>query len=217
MSDLGKRIRKARRKKGLTIEILAQESGLSKGFISQIERGYSQPSISSLKRLAPPLGQSVATLMSDVEDVNVPEYIYSLDGENNRQSEQHYTIYQQGNHPAQSKMPLARVIKKNKRKQLRLPGRDLYYEVMSPLFDCSAEILLVNAKIGDNTGDDYICDQSERFGIVLNGRIEINIKNEKYVIEQGDTIHIRAYVPHKWIALEGDVIKVIWILVPPAF
>jgi len=216
LNALGKKIRKARRKKGITIEVLAMESGLSKGFISQIERGRSQPSLSSLKRIAPPLGHSVATLISDAQSVNLTEYIYAMNDDNNQKT-QSYSLYQHDHGFALNKQPLARVIKKDNRKQLRLPGRDLYYEILSPLFDCRAEILLVNAEVGDNTGDDFICDQSERIGFVMNGSIEVLVKNEKYIIEECDTIHLQAYVPFKWVAIAGDVIKVLWVLVPPAF
>ncbi len=49
---LGKAIRAARQEKGLTVERLAREAGLSTGLISQLERGLGNPSFLTLQRLA---------------------------------------------------------------------------------------------------------------------------------------------------------------------
>jgi len=45
------KLREIRQSRGLSIEELAKRSGLSPGFISQIERGLNHPSISSLREI----------------------------------------------------------------------------------------------------------------------------------------------------------------------
>lgn len=49
---LGAQLKVAREKKGYTLKQLSEVSGLSIGFISQVERGQTDPSLSSLKNLA---------------------------------------------------------------------------------------------------------------------------------------------------------------------
>jgi transcriptional regulator with XRE-family HTH domain len=49
---LGSRIAEIRRKKGMTSEQLAQENGISKGYLSDIENGNKLPSLLMLERLA---------------------------------------------------------------------------------------------------------------------------------------------------------------------
>ena len=49
---LGAQLKTAREKKGYTLKQLSEISGLSIGFISQVERGQTDPSLSSLKNLA---------------------------------------------------------------------------------------------------------------------------------------------------------------------
>ncbi len=57
MEDLvGSRIRMLRRQKGWTLEALSARSGLSVGFLSQVERGLSSLSISSLQAICASLG-----------------------------------------------------------------------------------------------------------------------------------------------------------------
>ena len=49
---LGKAIKAARLERGLTVERLAREAGVSTGLISQLERGLGNPSFLTLQRLA---------------------------------------------------------------------------------------------------------------------------------------------------------------------
>jgi transcriptional regulator with XRE-family HTH domain len=49
---MGARIRKRRLQLGMTLNDLAQASGLTKSFVSQIERGRNSPSISTLRGIA---------------------------------------------------------------------------------------------------------------------------------------------------------------------
>jgi transcriptional regulator with XRE-family HTH domain len=56
---VGARIRGLRRERGLTIEQLASATGLTKGFISQLERDTTTPSLSSLARICDALGVRV--------------------------------------------------------------------------------------------------------------------------------------------------------------
>ena len=68
--QLGKKIRDLRSRRGLTVQQLASASGLSKGFISQVENDRTSPSLATLRDLARALDTSVAYLV--VEDDMVP-------------------------------------------------------------------------------------------------------------------------------------------------
>jgi len=61
---IGRKIRDLRLRRGLTVHQLATASGLSKGFISQLENGITAPSIASLTGLAEVLDTSIAYLVA---------------------------------------------------------------------------------------------------------------------------------------------------------
>jgi len=65
---LGSKLRRLRRLRGLTIEELAEKADLTKGFISQLERDKTVPSITTLKQVLDVLGVDLATFFSDLED-----------------------------------------------------------------------------------------------------------------------------------------------------
>ena len=60
--DVGERLREIRRQRRATLKTVAERSGLSESFLSQVERGRSNASIASLRRIADALGVSVADL-----------------------------------------------------------------------------------------------------------------------------------------------------------
>jgi len=68
--QLGRKIRDLRLRRGLTVQQLAELTGLSKGFVSQVENGRTSPSLATLMELARSLETSVAWLV--VEEDLVP-------------------------------------------------------------------------------------------------------------------------------------------------
>lgn len=52
MGDLGKNLRAARKKLGLTQEEVSERSGVQAGEVSRIERGKRDPQVSTVEKLA---------------------------------------------------------------------------------------------------------------------------------------------------------------------
>ncbi len=69
--DIGDKIRRLRLQRGLTQEELADRCELSKGFISQVERNLSSPSIATLEDLLASLGSSLADFFSEKREEKV--------------------------------------------------------------------------------------------------------------------------------------------------
>lgn len=69
--QIGQKIKELRILKGLTQEELADRSELSKGFISQLERDLTSPSIATLIDILQCLGTDLKTFFNDSEDEQV--------------------------------------------------------------------------------------------------------------------------------------------------
>lgn len=65
LKRIGARLRAARVERKLTLEQVASAAGLTKGFLSQLERGESSASIASLLALCSVLDVSIAALLDD--------------------------------------------------------------------------------------------------------------------------------------------------------
>jgi len=71
--QLGKKVRDLRFRRGLTVQQLAEASGLSKGFISQVENDRTSPSLATLRDLARALKTSISSLV--VEEDSTPHVV----------------------------------------------------------------------------------------------------------------------------------------------
>ena len=74
--DIGNKIRELRTRKGLTLEELASRSELTKGFLSQLERDLTSPSIDSLSDILEALGTNLAEFFQ--EDKN-EQFVFRAD------------------------------------------------------------------------------------------------------------------------------------------
>jgi len=201
MENLGERIREERRRRKLTLEQLSHKTNLSKSFLSQVERGLAQPSISSLKKISREFGISVVNLFTS--EVNPHNRLGSL--------------------PITSKNEASyvedfRVVRANRRKSLTLPGSKVSYDLLTPDLHRQLEVMYMRIVPGEHSGEEPMVDlPGEKFGLVLKGTLEFRFKDEVQQISAGDSIYFPAHFPHSWRGVGEGPIEVIWVLTPPWF
>lgn len=69
MEELGAKIRRTRKERGLTLTRLAADAGFTKGYISQVERGLVNPSISALDKMARVLKMPIGFFLEEEENL----------------------------------------------------------------------------------------------------------------------------------------------------
>ena len=69
--DLGKKLKQLRLQNDLTLEELASRSELTKGFISQVERNLTSPSISTLEDLLEALGSNLSEFFLEEKEERI--------------------------------------------------------------------------------------------------------------------------------------------------
>ena len=83
--DIGRKLKDMRVKKGLTQEELADRAELTKGFISQLERNLTSPSIATLMDILQCLGTNIGDFFNEETEEQVVfskgDYFEKLDGE----------------------------------------------------------------------------------------------------------------------------------------
>ncbi len=202
--DLGRRIRKERQKRQLTLEEFSKKTGLSKSFLSQVERGLTEPSITSLKKIAKQFGYSVVNLFQSGNHINSSwEYRDGL-----RQPLERASQY----------IKRAEVVRADKRKRFALPNSNVIYDLLTPDMNRQLEAMYMQVSEGEDSGEEPMIDPpGEKMCMVLKGTLEVTVGNEIHRLNAGDSLYYPADTHHSWRALEGDTIEVIWILTPPSF
>jgi transcriptional regulator with XRE-family HTH domain len=68
---LGRRVREERERRGLSLSVLAERSGVSRSMLNEVERGNKAPTVLVLDRIATGLETSIARLVADEREDRV--------------------------------------------------------------------------------------------------------------------------------------------------
>ena len=86
--EIGKKLKELRLQNDLTLRDLASRSELTKGFLSQVERGQTTPSIATLEDILEALGSNLSDFFREEEETQIvfPTQDFFVD------EQEHYTI-----------------------------------------------------------------------------------------------------------------------------
>jgi transcriptional regulator with XRE-family HTH domain len=82
--SVGTEIRHLRKARGMTLTGLSKETGLSQGYLSQIERGISSPSVKALHSISRALGVTISWFFSPTASTDPSLRDYVVRAENRR-------------------------------------------------------------------------------------------------------------------------------------
>ena len=71
-TNLGEAVRRLRERAGMSLRALAEQTGFSASFMSQVENGQASPSISSLEKIAAALGVTLGQFFNAAEASSPP-------------------------------------------------------------------------------------------------------------------------------------------------
>jgi transcriptional regulator with XRE-family HTH domain len=174
---IGARLKAARLARRKTLAEVAAESGLTKGFLSKLERDQTSPSVASLIRLCQTLDISVGTLF------------HASNGE---------------------------VVRHDAYHRINFGGTDMHEYLLTPRGERRVQAILSDIAPGGGSGDEaYALPSDVEFVFVLDGRLQVTIRDEQVVLEAGDAFTFPPRSPHcfRSVAPKGRT-RVLWVFSP---
>ena len=172
----------------MSIRKLADAAGLSPSLVSQIERGKSEPSISSLRKLAEALSVSIFYLLDEHGEDTSAQVERSI---------------------------ASRVVRHGERRRVTLPHSGLRYELLCPDVSGRMEAWIATLEPGAATGDAARGHFSDEFMLIISGSTELQYGDEKLILEAQDSIYLDGTVPHRMRALGEKPLVFLSVLSPP--
>jgi transcriptional regulator with XRE-family HTH domain len=175
----GARLRHAREASRLSLGELAARSGVTKSFLSRVERDETSPSVASLVGICDALGLSMADLFQTPQT----------------------TLIRRADRPTLEDLPKA---------------ADVVDTLITPAGERHVTVLESTVAPGGSGGDVLYTLPSEcEVCFVLDGRIEIQVEDQTFLLNEGDALTFGAAVPHSWRAADpGAGARILWILAP---
>lgn len=183
-----RQLRSIRQAKGISLKEMAERTGLSANYLSQIERGKANPSISVLKRITDTLAVPYMSLVETSKTLKPDDGILPV-----------------------------QVVKANKRKMLVYPGGQRRAYLLTPDLRGKLEVILTVEKPETEGSGDWYSHEGEEFGLVLEGSYEVTVENRVFKLEEGDSIRFVSSMPHKMRNPGTKPSKTLWVITPPSF
>ena len=181
------RIRSIRKQKGLTLEELGRMAGCTKSYISQLENGKTEPSLSMLNRLA------------EVLEINVSD-LFKAPQRNSNQSlrlkkcERRTITYPDGKVVSQ------------------LLTRGIFQKKMQPLIST----IEPGGSI-DQSETVKHPPGCEEFVLVLKGEMDFTLEDEILRLKEGDTLYFQGDLNHHWVNNGKEIAEVFFLWTPPVW
>jgi transcriptional regulator with XRE-family HTH domain len=192
-SELGEMIRGRRLARKMSLAQVAKQAGVSTSFVSQVERGVANPTLSTLKSLVEALGSSVGALLEDGDW-----------SEGNGSSER----------AGDSEIA---VLRAGQRRRIVYPGTSIANELLSPSLQRKMEIIWVEAAPGASSGGHPHMHEGEECGVVISGEMNFKVGETECVLGPRDAIYFSSHIPHQWENRGAEPLVAIWIITPPTF
>lgn len=178
-AGVGVRIKAFRTGRRISLRQLADLTGTTASFISQLERGLSGASTSTLMRIATALDLGINDLFDETEG------------------------------------PLHKVLAKVERPTLPV-AQGCCKMLLSRRPIHEFEVYAGNFDIGGSTGDEpYSHGGRHEMFLVLTGSVELTLGDERFVMNEGDSIEYATSTPHRTVNVGATPAEVLWIIAPP--
>jgi len=173
--NVGKRIRRMREAQDLTLDQVAQMTGLDKEYVQAVEEGREVPSIGAVLKISRALGSKVGQIL---HDAGPRSEIFSIV-------------------PAGDGKPVER-----QGPQIQRTGQGYTYQslVAADLRGQGMEPFLVTFDPRAASSIQPMVHEGEEFIYVLSGTVELLYDGETYTLKKGDSLYIDSSRPH---ALRG--------------
>jgi transcriptional regulator with XRE-family HTH domain len=193
LEDIGTRLREERERVQISQRELARRIGLSASLISQIESGQSKPSVSTLYAIVTELGVSV-------DDV--------FRGSNGHSGAVHGAG--EGSLGAEE----APVVRSDERHVIDLDSGVRWERLTSHQHE-DVDFLHVIYDVGGSSASDTMMMRhpGREYGIVLSGRLGVQLGFDQYELAPGDSIGFDSTQPHRLWNLGDEPVHGIWFVV----
>lgn len=189
---VGERVRAARLRSEMTVRELARRIGVSASHVSQVERGIGAFSVPALYSVAHELGVSMHELL---DPPDAPGSVAAAPGPTKRS---YATLEDAGVVQRAAEHPSIKLSSGPRWSRLTAVGED------------GAEFLEVVYAPGATGSAEYIRHDGREYGVVISGRLNVEVDGLVSILEPGDSIVFESTLPHRFWNESTEEVRAIW-------
>lgn len=110
------------------------------------------------------------------------------------------------------------IIRSHKHKTLSMEEMNRIYEILSPTDNRDIEMVFMRIeKIDDLNKVKPRIHEGEECGYIISGTLDVEIDDEIFHLDTGDSIYFESTKPHRYINNEDEISVSIWAMTPPSY
>jgi transcriptional regulator with XRE-family HTH domain len=109
------------------------------------------------------------------------------------------------------------VVRRDERAQLKLPGSNLTYQLMTPDLNRKMEVFLAEKEPDGENITIPLRQQTEELIYVLQGQLEIELGEDTYLLGPGDSAYFDGSILRRLAACGDTTLRFISVITPPIF
>jgi transcriptional regulator with XRE-family HTH domain len=171
-TDLANEIRQLRKVRGITLQQLALSTGKSVGYLSQVERNLTKPSVAALQDISEALGVHIGWFFPE-DNAGSPD-------------ERDHIVRQQN---------------RRRLRYSELSGTEylgLHDHLLSSNLNGQLALGVSRYEPGASTGDDSYAHDGEEAGLVISGQLQLTIEDRVHLLEPGDSFSFKSQLQHHY-------------------
>jgi transcriptional regulator with XRE-family HTH domain len=180
---VGRSLRALRKRKGVSLQVLSAASGLSIGYISQIERGISSASVRALALLTDGLNVGLDAIFlpkaSKAADANAARFAFSV----------------------------------SERRSLGFWRDGIEKKLLTPSEGGDINLFVVHVAPGGCSGEAAYTHTGTEAGFVLTGSFSLIVDGQYQLMNEGDAFRFRSNRPHMFHNDSEVPCQILWVLV----
>ena len=185
---IGEKIKSLRTTKEISIDELAESTGLSVEQIRRIEDNIDIPSLAPLIKIARALGVRLGTFLDDQTNEDGPVVCRKGDADDTISFSNNASDARQHMH---------------------------YHSLSKAKSDRHMDPFIIDIDENGETQFSLSAHEGEEFIMVLKGKLEVEYGKKKYVLGEGDTIYYDSIVPHHVHAYGGKAARILAVVYTP--
>ena len=109
------------------------------------------------------------------------------------------------------------IVREGRRRTVDFGDKGMVKSFLTAHDDGALQVMEIVLDPGGSSGEESYTHEGEECGVVLQGKLELWVEDDRFVLGEGDAFHFESRRPHRFRNLGNDQTRVHWVTTPPVW
>ncbi|GHG85751.1 cupin domain-containing protein [Pseudodonghicola xiamenensis] len=109
------------------------------------------------------------------------------------------------------------IVREGRRRTVDFGDKGMVKSFLTAHDNGALQVMEIVLAPGGTSGEEAYAHDGEECGVVLRGKLELWVEDDRFVLDEGDAFHFESRRPHRFRNLGNDESRVMWVTTPPVW